>query len=145
MSTEVKNIRLTHERDAAWLIALYLAVHGGDPAPKEGTVVVHDQQLGAALAAIAALSEALDEKARDAVRHAIAPIQAQFPLKSLDAEVAGTRLEAMGIQFTDYAAEPAHGAKVTEELQLLRRPYCIRFRGQIVCVEFPSTGPHHQV
>ncbi|HEY2294501.1 MAG TPA: hypothetical protein VGM86_27700 [Thermoanaerobaculia bacterium] len=134
MSTEVKNIRLTHERDAAWLIALYLAVHGGDPAPKEGTVVAHDQQLGAALAAIAALSEALDEKARDAVRHALAPIQKQFPLKSVDAEVAGARLEEMGIHFTDYAAEPAHGAKVTEELQQLRRPYCIRIRGEIVCV-----------
>ncbi len=140
MSTEVKNIRLTHERDAAWLIALYLAVHGGDPAPKEGTVVAHDQQLGAALAAIAALSEALDEKARDAVRHALAPIQKQFPLKSVDAEVAGARLEEMGIHFTDYAAGPAPGAKVTEEL-FQQRPYCIRFRGQVVvCV----TGPHHQ-
>jgi len=141
MNTEVKDIRLAHERDAAWLIALYLAVHGGDPAPKEGTVVAHDQQLGAALAAIAALSEALDEKARDAVRHALAPIQKQFPLKSVDAEVAEVRLEEMGIHFTDYAAEPAHGAKVTEELQQFRRPYCIRYRGQvIVCV----TGPHHQ-
>lgn len=144
MITEAKEIRLTHERDAAWLVALYLAIHGGDPAPKEGTVVAHDQQQGAALGAIAALSEALDEKTRDAVRHAIAPIQKQFPLKSVDAEAAEERLEAMGIHFTDYAAEPAHGAKVTEELQLLRRPYCIRFRGQIVCVEFPGTGPHHQ-
>lgn len=145
MSTEVKNIRLTHERDAAWLIALYLAVHGGDPAPKEGTVVAHDQQLGAALGAIAALSEALDEKARDAVHQALAPTQKQFPLKSVDAEVAGARLEAMGIHFTDYAGVQAHGAKVTEDFQeFQRRPYCFRFRGQIFCVEFPSTGPHHQ-
>jgi len=58
---------------------LYLAIHGGDPAPKEGTVVAHDQQQGAALGAIAALSEVLDEKARDAVHHALAPIQKQFP------------------------------------------------------------------
>jgi hypothetical protein len=143
MITEAKGIRLTHERDAAWLVALYLAIHGGDPAPKEGTVVAHDQQQGAALGAIAALSEALDEKTRDAVRHALAPIQKQFPLKSVDAEVAGERLESMGIHFTDYAGEPAHGAKVTEEF-FQQRPYCIRFRGQIFCVEFPSTGPHHQ-
>jgi len=138
MSTEAKNIRLTHERDAAWLIALYLAVHGGDPAPKEGTVVAHDQQLGAALAAIAALSEALDEKARDAVHHALAPTQKQFPLKSVDAEVAGARLEAMGIHFTDYAGAQAHGTKVTEDFQQFQRqPYCFRFPGGTFCVVFP--------
>jgi hypothetical protein len=134
MITEAKELRLTHERDAAWLIALYLAVHGGDPAPKEGEVVAHAQQQGAALGAIAALAEGLDEKARDAIRHALVPIQKQFPLKSVDAEVAEARLEAMGIHFTDYAGEPAHGAKATAELQQLRRPYCLHINGEVVCV-----------
>jgi hypothetical protein len=30
---ERTDIQLAHEIDAAWIIALYIAVHGGDPAP----------------------------------------------------------------------------------------------------------------
>jgi hypothetical protein len=139
MASAIKDIRLTHERDAAWLIALYLAIHGGDPAPKEG-VVAHELQQGAALSAIAALSEALDEKTRAAVLHTLAPIRKQFPLKSVDAKVAGERLEAMGINFTEYAGEQAHAASATAANVTVTagvqppRPRCIRLPGQITCV-----------
>jgi HPt (histidine-containing phosphotransfer) domain-containing protein len=30
----IQNIVLAHERDAAWIIALWKAIHGGDPAPE---------------------------------------------------------------------------------------------------------------
>lgn len=142
MATAIKDIRLTHERDAAWLVALYLAIHGGDPAPKEGEIVARELQQGAALSAIAALSEVLDEKAREAVQHALAPIQKQYPLKSVDAKAAGERLEALGIRFTEPAGGHAHAAAVVSAATLRSRPYCIRFRGQTICVEIPSPVPH---
>ncbi|MBI1764080.1 MAG: hypothetical protein HYR56_21860 [Acidobacteria bacterium] len=140
MNANIKNIRLTHERDAAWLIALYLAIHGGDPAPKEGLVATELQE-GAALHAIAVLSEALNEKAKGALHQMLAPMQKQFPLKSVDAQVAGERLAALGIHVTEHAGEHDHVANVAEAIQSARR-YCIRFRGQIICVEIPSPIPH---
>ncbi len=139
MASNTKNIRLTHERDAAWQIALYLAIHGGDPAPTEGGVA-RELQEGAALHAIAALSEALDEKARAALQHTLAPIQKRFPLKSVHAKVAGERLERMGISITKYAGEHAPAANVTEAFRPVR-PYCIRFRGQTYCVEIRIPDP----
>jgi hypothetical protein len=30
----VNNLQLAHELDAAWIIALWKAIHGGDPAPE---------------------------------------------------------------------------------------------------------------
>lgn len=143
MSPQITNIRLTPERDAAWLIALYLAVHGGDPAPKEGEVGRNLQQ-GGALRAIAALSEALDEKARDAVLNVLAPLQKQYPMKSVDAKVAGGRLEAMGIHLTEYAGKQATAANVANVAEEFRRTrfYCFRFRGDSFCYKIPSPDPH---
>jgi len=149
MASEITNIRLTHERDAAWLIALYLGVHGGDSAPKEGVVVARDLQVGGALRAIAALSEALDEKARDAVLNVLAPLQKQYPMKSVDAQVAAERLEAMGIHITEYAGEQVHPANVAEGVQPANaderfrrsRLYCFRFRGDSFWWEIPSPVP----
>ena len=34
MLVEEKEIVLAHEPDAAWILALYKAIHGGDPAPE---------------------------------------------------------------------------------------------------------------
>jgi len=133
MASEITNIRLTHERDAAWLLALYLAIHIGDPAPNEGEVVSGTLQQGGALSAIAALSEALDEKARDAVLNILAPLQKQYPMKDVDAKVAGERLEAMGIHFTEYGGEHAHAINVNEGVQP-PRPRCFRVLGEISCV-----------
>ena len=84
---------LAHAQDPAWLIALWLAIHGGDPAPIEG-VVSQEIQEGAALRAIAALSEALDQTSRDAVKHAIAPAQKQRQIE-LDCELFGGRYEVL--------------------------------------------------
>lgn len=141
MASAIKDIRLTHERDAAWLIALYLAIHGGDPAPPKQGVVAHELQQSAALSAIAVLTEGLDEKSREAVQHALAPIQKQYPMKSVDAKVAEERLEALGFRFTEPTEGHAHTADATTAT-LRIRPYCIRFRGQTICVEIPSPVAH---
>jgi hypothetical protein len=34
MTTHFREIVLAHEPDAAWIIALWKAIHGGDPAPE---------------------------------------------------------------------------------------------------------------
>ncbi len=34
MATNVREIVFAHEPDAAWIIALWKAIHGGDPAPE---------------------------------------------------------------------------------------------------------------
>jgi hypothetical protein len=140
MATELKTVGLAHTVDAAWMIALFLAIHGGDPAPNEGEVVSHDLQQAAALLAITALSDALDEKARGAVQQALAPFQKSAAMKTVDAKVTRERLEEMGFRIKEYAAEGAPAAGAADTFS--RRPYCIRFRGQIVCVEFPGVGPH---
>ncbi len=142
MTVATAELRLTHERDAAWLVALWLAVHGGHPAPKEGEVVGHDLQQAAALAAISALATALDEKARKEVDRAVAPLAKAHPMKSVGAKAAAARLEAMGVRLTEHA-----GDKLTADgvrgAAAQARPYCVRFRGQIVCVVPPGPGPHH--
>jgi hypothetical protein len=149
MASEITNIRLTPERDAAWLIALYLAVHGGDPAPKGGEVVTRELQVGGALSAITALSEALDEKARDAVLDVLAPLQKQYPMKSVEAQVAAERLAAMGIHITKYAGEQATTINVADGVQPANaderfrrsRFYCFIFRGDSFCYQIPSPDP----
>ena len=82
-----------------------LAVHGGDPAPEEGKVVGHGLQQAAALSAIAALTTALDEKARQAVEHVVAPLLKEHPMKAVGAKAAGARLEAMGIHLTEHPGD----------------------------------------
>jgi hypothetical protein len=130
--------QVSFEVDAAWIIALWLAIHDGDP-PLEG-VVAHDLQQGAALIAMSALSEALDAPARNAVQQVLAPIQKQFSVKTVDANVAAERLQAMRIRVTEDAGGHARAATVTAEVPR-PRPYCIRFQGQIICVwpPFPHT------
>jgi hypothetical protein len=139
MAANIKSISLTHERDAAWLIGLYIAINSGDPAPTEG-VVTRELQAGAALHAIAALSSALDEKTSAAVQQVLAPSLKQFSLKTVDAKVAEARLAALGIRITEYVGEHAPTVNVTQASQVVRR-YCIRFRGQLICTELKSIDP----
>jgi hypothetical protein len=134
MAIEPGEILLAHERDAAWLMALYLAVHGGDPPPEEG-VVSHELQEAAALAAVLAISQALGEKAREAVHHALAPLQKQFPMKSVGAEVVEARLAALGVRVMEHAGGHAHAE--ADEFRP-NRVYCFRFNGGLICTEVRS-------
>jgi hypothetical protein len=133
-------IRMTHERDAAWLIALYLAIHGGDPAPRQGQVVTHTLQQGAAARAIAAIAQGLDERARKAVLLAVAPTEEAFPIKGVDAKVAEERLQALDIRFTGYRGEHANDAPVAGGFHI--RSYCFKFHGDTICIEVPTPVLH---
>jgi hypothetical protein len=153
MSLSVHDVQLAHELDASWLIALWLAIHGGDPPPIEGQLVPGELQEAAALGAIEALTVALDAKTREAVHQAIAPQLRKSPLKTVDAKTEAARLKALGFRITEYADEHAHAhahshTKTTSKAAaegdaFLRPPYCIHYKGMIICVELPK--PVHSV
>ena len=130
-------IRLAHERDAAWMIALYIAIHGGDPAP-DG-VVTHRLAEAAAARAIASIAEGLHERAREAVLLAVAAPEEQPGLPSVEAKVVNERLKALNIHIARHEGEHPHGGTATAESRTRR--YCIRFREVTYCVEIRSPEP----
>jgi hypothetical protein len=108
-------VYLARELDAAWIIALWKAVHGGDPSPE--TVAAE---------AIAALAQYLG-RASDPL---------SFP--KMEKELA-----YLGIQVTESneIAGSAKGngsvAKSKEEGQLLRQ-YRFQIGEQVICVQLPK-------
>ena len=144
MSVGLKEIELIHERDASWLMALWLAIHGGDPAP-EGPVSREFQE-GAALGAIEALSAALDAKTMEAVRHAVAPALQRGRSKATAPEAELKDLTGLGIHIKEYATEHertrAHAVASAQD-RVQRPPYCFRFRGATYCVYLPTVEPTH--
>ena len=58
-----KPIQAIHAKDPAWIIALWIAIHGGDPAPEISAQKANE----AAMAAIRALSSHLDPAKAKAV------------------------------------------------------------------------------
>ena len=116
--SHIKPIRLAHELDAAWIIALWKAIHDGDPSPEQ-----------IAVEAIAALSETLTAQDRVAIS------------ESSFAELQ-TRLKEIGVELqcekqTLDAVTPATGSGII-------RTYCVLFRGQRVCIQIPNrfVWPH---
>jgi hypothetical protein len=143
MAAELKEIHLAHERDAAWLTALWIAIHGGDP-PVE--LVPRELQEGAALGAIEALSTALDAKTMEAVRHALAPALQRTRSKATAPEVELKNLAGLGIHIKEYATEYEHTqahAVASAQDRVQRPPYCFRFRGATYCVYLPTPEPIH--
>ena len=108
-------VYLARELDAAWIIALWKAVHGGDPSPE--TVAAE---------AIAALAQYLSG----------AEYSLSFP--RIEKELA-----YLGIQVTESneIANSAKGnesvAKSKEEGQLLRQ-YRFQIGEQVICVQLPK-------
>jgi hypothetical protein len=114
---------LAHEFDAAWIIALWKFIHGGDPAPE-----------AVAAEAIAALAQYLQVS------------QPSFNFEQLRKQFAG-----LGIGVTEHTALAAskagagNGARVelfeegNEEDNHEYRPpqYCFDFEGEIICIERP--------
>jgi hypothetical protein len=67
--------KVAHIPDAAWLIQLWLAIHGGDPLPGELRVAEKEVGLLATVRAIAALARCLDDAAAErAIVLALKPI-----------------------------------------------------------------------
>jgi hypothetical protein len=120
------------ERDAAALIALILAIYGGDPAP-HGEISASVAE-SAAAHAIEKLSLALTGEARHAVQKAVSPIVARGHLRIASAATVHDHLEAMGVKAVEHAADHAHAeTKVTAGNQL-RLCYCYAIKGLSYCV-----------
>ena len=114
-----REIQLAHELDAAWIIALWIAIHGGDPSPE-----------AVAAQAIAALAQYL----RGA--------EYSFSFSQLKEQFA-----KLGVQVTEHTEEAdaqaaGAGAKTAapeEEPEYRIREYCFKLpKGQTICTELPS-------
>ncbi|GAA2811359.1 hypothetical protein GCM10010441_40020 [Kitasatospora paracochleata] len=104
-----------HELDVAWIIALWKAIHGGDPSPEvEGTTVL----------AAAALASQLAATHRNS---------------SLTFSQLQQRLGEVGIEVSRGGAGPKAEALHSEGPQSLppTRQYCFRYNGETYCVDVP--------
>ncbi len=104
-------IRFAHELDAAWIIALWKAIHGGDPPPEE-----------VAIEAIAALSGTLTSHA--------GTVASESSFGELQ-----TRLKEIGVDLQQHAETGGKAAASTESN--VARTYCVVFKGQRICVTLP--------
>jgi hypothetical protein len=117
MVQQIRTITLAHELDAAWIIALWIAIHGGDPAPIE---IAIDEGLAKEAAA-------LTGRAAQAVK-GVASTELTIPLLR-------ERLQALGLKVEN----PPAGAKVTAESE---PGCCVRTQRGLVCV---NSGGVHKV
>ena len=111
-----KAIRFAHALDAAWIIALWKAIHGGDPPPEQ-----------IAIEAIAALSGTL-------TGHAGAT-----PAESSFAEL-HSRLKEIGVDLEEQAKVHEQSAISTQAH--IPRTYCVVFKGQRICITLPQPSVH---
>jgi len=118
-----KSIHYAHILDAGWILALWKAIHGGDPGPEE-----------MALQAIAALSETLT------VHSGVAPSQKSF-------EQLQARLKEIGV---DLQAKSEAGEKTAVSAKpdqlIITRTFCVNINGKNCCITFPKRGgadPHY--
>ena len=114
----IPNVVLAHELDAAWIIALWKAIHGGDPSPE-----------AVAAEAIAALAQYL----RGAeYSFSFGEMQKQFA--------------TLGIKVTEQTKEagaPASGAKarsIEQPSSHQYRQYCFHVGGKIICAQLPEVA-----
>jgi hypothetical protein len=116
----IRDIRLAHELDAAWIIALWKAIHGGDGGPEQ-----------IAAQAIAALAQYIS-----------APTPTSFSFHELKSQFA-----KLAVQVTEQSEEArieAAGAKpqmaiatdVGREFRV--HQYCFKFKGETYCIELPA-------
>lgn len=109
-------IYLAHELDAAWIIALWLAIHGGDPAPD----VIAAQ-------AIAALAQYVNGTRQET-----------FTFEQLKGQFA-----KLGVVVTEREKEvesskgPQLQLKGDDERDYRVHQYCFKFEGSTICAELP--------
>jgi hypothetical protein len=114
----VRPIYLAHELDAAWIIALWLAIHGGDPAPE----VIAGQ-------AIAALAQYVNGTR-----------QRTFTFEELK-----TQFARLGVGVTEREREAARSVKPQllmaqegdDRHEFRVHQYCFKFEGSTICTELP--------
>jgi len=105
----LKHPPVEHELDAAWIIALWLLIHGGDPPPPIEKV---------ALEAIEALSSAILRAGTGHVGN-VAAFQ--------------SRLKELGIELE--VPKESKGKEQPESI-VFNRTYCFVFQGQRLCITF---------
>jgi hypothetical protein len=118
---QIREIILAHELDAAWIIAVWKAIHGGDPAPEL-----------VAAQAIAALAQYVNP-----------PIQRSFSFVELKEQFA-----KIGVHVTERTAEEsartaeadskAAPARDKDEREFRVHQYCFKFKGETYCIELPA-------
>ena len=105
----------THENDILWIIGLWLAIHGGDPAPPEQVIVdLQTVLVAGALANQLAASHKL----------AAGPV---LTFNRLQAQ-----LKPMGVELTEKQAKVQAGDDAVRP-----RVYCFRFKGSTYCYTVP--------
>lgn len=113
----IGSIYLAHELDAAWIIALWLAIHGGDPAPE----IIAAQ-------AIAALAQYVNGTR-----------QQSFSLEELQAQFG-----KLGVTVTEREREATASLKPQllmanedDDREFRIHQYCFKFEGSTICTELP--------
>lgn len=105
---------LAHELDAAWIIALWKAIHGGDPSPEAVAAQV-----------IAVLAPYLNGA------------QQSLSVSELEAQFA-----SFGIHIIERSAEPQIDSleldSIEEPVYARSRQYCFQFGRQTVCTKLPE-------
>jgi hypothetical protein len=127
-----REINLAHELDPAWIIALWLAIHGGDPNPIEHTVSEAAERAIAAQV-IAELAPIVGGAAGHAIAEVLRPLHEGHGGK-LAKGLTLKHLEAAmkALQVTVSVEEAGTGE--ARELQAIHRQYCFRFEGRTICV-----------
>ena len=112
-------LTLAHELDAAWIIALWKAIHGGDPSPIEADA-----------RAVELVAELANHLGRT-IGHGAAPLT----LHAFEA-----RLRVLGLHMDRHEATGAQAqvAGLGQPPEVRERPpYCFTFGGQTYCIRFP--------
>ena len=120
------NIRLAHELDIAWIIALWIAIHDGDPSPIE--------------VSLDGRTAALADEFAGYLTQALKPEQQYRTAGELQ-----TRMEKLGLAVSIHESEvPIEGAAL-EELPIVapRNPNeppgcCVRIGNRMVCVHLQA-------
>ena len=100
--------------DIAWIIALWIAIHGGDPGP-----------------------EISDEVAEFAARALVAQLQERYPGRARDAAAVKERLARLGISTVPRKAEPGRDIAAEGEPKTSQ---CISIDafGDVICLRYFS-------
>jgi hypothetical protein len=127
-----REINLAHELDPAWIIALWLAIHGGDPSPIEQTVSEAAERAIAAQV-IAELAPFVGGAAGHAIAEVLKPLHDGHGgklAKGLTLSHLEAAMKALHVTVSAHEAE----AGEARDLSAIHRQYCFRFQGRTICV-----------
>jgi hypothetical protein len=113
----IREIVIAHELDAAWIIALWKAIHGGDGGPEK-----------VAAQAISALAQ-----------YVAGPAPASFTFDALHAQFAklGVQVSEQAEEAAGNTAKPERAIAVSSDRNQLAHQYCFKFKGETICIQLP--------